>query len=107
MPTERTETPREIPEVTPQRYPMADYSFTLQAVMELQKTVGQLTERIDTLIKRVDREGLTLSSISHQIYAAWAVLVVLGLLGGFALNHLWGPLAKLFIFSLKLPRPAL
>jgi len=86
---------------------MTDHSFTLQAVMELQKVGGQLTERIDTLIKRVDEEGKTLSRISHQIYAAWAVLIVLGILGGFAVNHLWGPMAKLFVFSLKLPNPPL
>ncbi len=105
MATERPETPPTFAETTPSRYPMADYSFTLQAVMELQKTVGQLTERIDTLIKRVDQQGPKLSSISHQIYAAWAVLVVLGILGGFFVNHLWALMAKLFIFSLKLPPP--
>jgi hypothetical protein len=84
---------------------MADYSFTLQAVMELQKTVGQLAEGIDSLIRRVDQESSILSKISHQIYAAWAVLVVLGIIGGFAVNHLWTPMAKLFVFSMKLPQP--
>lgn len=104
MPQPTNITPPDIPEATPKpTIQMTDYSFTLQAVMELQKATGQLTERIDTLIKRVEKDGATLSSISHQIYAAWAVLVVFGILGGFVAAHLWTPIAKLFIFSLKLP----
>jgi hypothetical protein len=97
-------TPTAIPETTPpQRYPMTDYSFTLQAVMELQKAVGGLTVRIDELIGKVDKQADRLNSISHQIYAAWAVLIVFGALGGFVISHLWAPMVKLFIFSLKLP----
>lgn len=60
-------TPTAIPETTPpQRYPMTDYSFTLQAVMELQKAVGGLTVRIDELIGKVDKQADRLNSISHQ-----------------------------------------
>src|SRR5260370_17251770 len=62
-------TPTAIPETTPpQRYPMMDYSFTLQAVMELQKAVGGLTVRIDEFNRKVDKQTHKLNPIRHQIY---------------------------------------
>ncbi len=82
---------------------MGDYSFTLQAVMELQKAVGQLSARIEELIKKTDRQGDKLNSISHQIYAAWAILIVFGVIGGFLINHLWDPVTKMLAKALVAP----
>jgi hypothetical protein len=73
---------------------MTDYSFTPQAVMELQKAVGQLTERIDHLVGRVDSQGETLQSISRNIYAGWIVLIIFLAIGGFLLDKLWPGITK-------------
>lgn len=74
---------------------MTDYSLTLQAIIELQKNIGQLTERINTLIGRVDKQGDTLTTISRNIFAAWVVLAVFLTVGGFLINKLWPGLTKL------------
>jgi hypothetical protein len=100
-PSERPQPPPDLPETPPPRpYPMTDYSFTLQAIMELQKGVGQLTARIDELVKKADGQGDKLNSISHQLYAAWALLIVFGIIGGFLVNHLWDPMTKLLVKAL-------
>jgi hypothetical protein len=36
--------------------------------------------------------AIKIDGISHKIYAAWAVLIVLIAVGGFALNKIWEPL---------------
>jgi hypothetical protein len=95
-------TPPEIPETPPPRqYPTADYDFTLQTVMELQKTVGQLTERINVLIGRVDSQDKTLTSISRNIYAGWIVLVIFLTAGGFLIDKLWPGISKLLVRVLQ------
>jgi len=76
MVSERTETPKEIPEITPQRYPMTDYSFTLQAIMEMQKTIGGLSEAVGTLKNLTEKQGEKLDKISHRIYAATVVITI-------------------------------
>ncbi len=71
-------TPR-FPETTPPTtYPGSDYSFTLQTVMELQKTVGQLTQAVNTLTDQQKEQAKKLDGISHKIYAAIVVLLVIG-----------------------------
>lgn len=92
-------TPERFGETTP-AFGREEHSFTLQAVMEIQKAVGQLTARIDELVKKADRQGDKLDSISHQIYAAWAILIVFGIIGGFLVNHLWDPMTKLLFKAL-------
>jgi hypothetical protein len=81
-----TTTPSRFPETTPQVYPGSDYSFTLQAVLELQKSVGQLQEAVSTLKDQAKQHSDKLEKISLRIYAATAVLVVLGSIIGFLLN---------------------
>jgi hypothetical protein len=66
-------TPRDFPTTTPTETVSREYSFSLQALMELQKAVGQLSERMDSVRKQNEKQGEKLDSISHQIYAAWAV----------------------------------
>ncbi len=80
---------------------MVDYSFTLQAVMELQKSVGQLTAKFDEFDKKLDRQTDKLDGLGRQIYAAWAVLIVFTVIGGFLINHLWGPISNMLAQALK------
>jgi hypothetical protein len=67
-------------------YRGSDYSFTLQAVLELQNTVGQLKEAVGTLKEQGKHHSDKLDKISLRIYAASAVLIVLGTIIGFLLN---------------------
>jgi len=46
---------------------MLDHSFTLQAVMELQKSVAGLAAKVDRLIKDVEDQGTKIDGIRHQI----------------------------------------
>lgn len=77
--------PREFASVPPPTSPMLDYSFTLQAIMEVQKSVAQLTTKTDRLISDVDAHGSKIDTIRNQISfvkgAMWVIggLVVIGM----------------------------
>lgn len=62
---------------------MTDYSFTLQAVMELQKAVGALTEAVNTLKVQTDKQATKLDSISHRIYAFGVVIALAAFIANF------------------------
>src|SRR5260370_12767119 len=75
----------------------------LTRVMELQRTIGALNNAVESLTLRADEQGKNLSKISHQVYAAIAVITVAGLvlsgLGGvsiFILNKIWDVAARHF-----------
>jgi Flp pilus assembly protein TadB len=81
---------------TPQSFVSPDYSFTLQMVMELQKSTGQLTEAVNSLRDAIDKQGDKidkiedkLSGITQKIYAAGVVLTILVVIGGFIVNKAW------------------
>lgn len=80
---------------------MTDYSLTLQAVMELQKTVGGLTEAVNGLKDRVEKQGEKLERISHRVYAAGVVITILVPILAFLAN--W--LAPFIIGGLHAPAP--
>lgn len=73
-----------------------DHSFTLQAVMEMQKSLGQLTgeitaltnsvDKLDTKVSKLDEK---LSGVTHKVYAAGVVISILVLVGGFFVNKAW------------------
>ena len=54
-----------------------DYSF-LEIVMAMQHSIGQLTEAVNGLKTKQDEQGRKLDSISHKVYAAVAIVLVLG-----------------------------
>lgn len=68
--------PDEFPETTPPQ--LADWSWSLQMLMELQKTVGELSRSVETLTEQSKEHDRKLNQISHRIYAAVAVLTVFG-----------------------------
>jgi len=78
---------------TPQRYLPHDHSFTLQAIMELQKAMGEVQESVKGLKSGID--GQTgkiekiqdkLSTVTHTLYAAAAVVTIVVVVLGFAIN---------------------
>lgn len=63
-------TPENLPETTPQKYTIPDQSFTLQAIMEIQKAIGQLTQAVVTLAGQTAKNCEKLDNISHNFYAS-------------------------------------
>ena len=59
---------------------MLDHSFTLQAIMELQKTIGDLSAKTDRLITDVAGHGTKIERIGHQISFVKGALWVIGAL---------------------------
>jgi hypothetical protein len=88
--------------------PMVDHSFTLQAIMELQKSVGQLTEAVNTTRLALEKQNQQLgkieekvSSITHKLYAAGVVLAIALAMGGFLLNKSWDKALDLLADQIK------
>jgi hypothetical protein len=74
----RETVPGRLPDTTPPVFPGPNYDFILQCVFEIQKTVGQLTQAVNTLTDQQKTLSERLNKISHQIYAAIAVILVFG-----------------------------
>lgn len=91
--TENPSVPTRSPQTTPQSYAPADHSFTLQSIMEMQKTLGELTQAVKTLTEQSKNNCTKLDDISHKIYAAQmtikVVASVLGVIGSGALFLIW------------------
>jgi hypothetical protein len=69
--------PTRIAEGTPQ-YVGSDYSFTLQAVMEMQKTQGQLVEAVQALQGAQKETTTKVDGIATKIHTAQTVLWLVG-----------------------------
>ncbi len=77
---------------TPGYMPGADHSFTLQAVMEMQKTLGQLTTQVEALKGSVDGVKSKVDDLigwKHKILGGAAVLGAIIALGGFGIGKFW------------------
>ena len=89
--------PEEVPQTPPPQ--LADWSWLLQTLMGLQKTVGEVSQSVQTLTRqgnkheekldqfghrldqfshRLDQISHRLAQINHRIYAAVVVLTVVG-----------------------------
>lgn len=99
-------TPARLAETPPPISPLSDYSFTLQMIMEMQKTLAQLSQAVKTLTEDVQKREKTVDGISHKIYAAQVVIWVVGgiltllvtILGGatvFILDKIWDTILPL------------
>ena len=91
---------------TPRNYVQTGHDFTLQTIMELQKSTGQLTTAVESLKESIDKQDKkvtkleeTVSGVTHKIYAATAVLVILVAIGGFIVNKAWDLMATNIINS--------
>jgi hypothetical protein len=83
----RETTPKRFAETTPPTlYPSSEQGFPLLALMELQRSVGKLDEAVGTLKEQGKQQNDRLDKISKTIYAATAVLIVLGTILGFMVN---------------------
>jgi len=93
----------------------ASHDFTLQTVMELQKSSGEILSTLDSLkgsIEKLDKKldksidklekksgeiERKISKISHAVVSAGAVLLVVLSIGGFILNKSWDSVVKIVL----------
>jgi hypothetical protein len=71
--------PRNFPEVTP-RYSQPSHDFTLQAVMEMKESVGQLSAKTDRLIADVKSQGDKVDAIRTKLTLVAGGAAVIGFL---------------------------
>ena len=85
---EQVGTPR-YPETTPPpTQPSGDYSYVLEIVMNMQNTMGKLTEAVENLKENQKEQRAKLEHIGKQIYAAIVVIVLIGSILGFFANSI-------------------
>lgn len=90
------------PQVTAPAQGAGDYSpFVWKSLGDIQQTLGRLEASLDQvradLIKvdaKLDKVEGKLSGVTHKIYAAGVVLVILVAVGGFVVNKAWDLMAK-------------
>ena len=63
-------TPDQYPVATPPGLQAADHSWVLQTVMELQKSVGGLTQAVATLTEQVRDQGAKLDAVRQEVTEA-------------------------------------
>lgn len=61
--------PESLPKTTPQDYVPQGHDFTLQAVIEMQRSVGELTAKVDRLISDVKSQGDKIDGVRMRL--AW------------------------------------
>lgn len=101
-------TPPRSVETTPTVYPSPNYDFIMQAVWEINRTLGALQTSVDNLNKREQEHGDKLSEIGKKIHTAEVTLGIIGVIAagaGYLLWHLltniWGTLSPLISVSIK------
>ena len=70
--------PGEMPQTTTPGYPGADYSFVLQTVIELQKSVGGLEQCVIMLTNEIKEQRKTINRINFTLWFATGAVVVGG-----------------------------
>src|SRR5207245_1759622 len=79
-------TPEAYPTTPQQQLPSGDYSYTLEAVMGMQATLGKLTEAIETMKGSIKAQGEKLESVARDVHTAkvvmWVVIGLMSFLGG-------------------------
>ena len=78
--------PTRYPETTPVQYPGSGYDFTLQAVIEMQRTLGEISQSVRDMSGKIEKHEAKLDRISHVIYAAAVVIAIAVSVGAWILN---------------------
>lgn len=95
--------PREFASTPPPSTPMLDHSFGLQAIMEMQKSLGQLNANVERLISDSKSHGDKIDAMRHQatfikggMAASVFFLTVIVGVASFILNAKWEALLTAF-----------
>ncbi len=93
--------PSRFPERAPDTHYATDHSFTLQAIMEMQKAIGGISAEIKALSAgqqkfetKLDKMEDSLSTMSKQLYAAGVVMLIALAVGGFIVDKAWDLMAE-------------
>lgn len=93
----------QVPMSTPSQFGMPGHDFTLQAVMELQKSLGQMEAKLDAVVRSVDSMKTKvddLVGLKQKMIGGTVVLGVVCSVLGFALSKGWD-----YITIQKPPQP--
>jgi hypothetical protein len=80
-------TPEAYPTTAPQ-LPSGDYSYILEIVMGMQRTLGKIEQAVDTLTTDSRENIRKVSRLSHIIYAAGVVVLIAVAIFSFTANKL-------------------
>ena len=72
----------------------SDHSFTLQAVMEIQKSVGSLENAVKELSERVEKQQRTISWMARVLWMAAGAALILGWIINNRFDEILNVLAK-------------
>jgi hypothetical protein len=86
--------PQRFAETTAPQYHSSDYNFTIQALFEIQKSIGELTQATKTLSDDSKAHSQKLEHIGKVLYAATAIGTILLAVGGFLLSKIWSTLIE-------------
>ncbi len=93
---------------TPKNYQNYDSSFTLQMIMELQKSVGQVSEstsqlnrRFDGLDGKINNLETSMSSVKITIAVASILLAIIITISGFFVDKAWDSVVNHIDISVK------
>ena len=95
-PQEPTSTPDQVGGTVTPQYTGSDHNFTLQTIMDLQRSTGHLSSTVNSLKETIEKQDAKLtkiedcvSGVTQKIYAAGVVLAILVVIGGFIVNKSW------------------
>lgn len=74
---DRDVAPGDLPDVPPGREQRHTHDFTLQAVVEMQRSIGELGAKVDRLVADVDSQGLKIDGLKQwqsKLFGAAAVI---------------------------------
>lgn len=82
----------------------ATHDFTLQAVLEMQKSIGGLEEAVGELKTKTAENTKILSGVTTKMALAAGAVAVILLVGGFFLDKIWDELVILTDLARQIPQ---
>ena len=65
----------------------AEHSFSLQAIFEIQRSIGRLETKVDNLSEQAARQQRGIGWITRTLWIAAGALLILGSIGAWILNN--------------------
>ena len=79
---------------TPDRYPLQDHSFTLQLIMELQRSSGQLLEAVNAVNQRLDKLESSMTGVKITMGVSAGILAIVIAVSGFFIDKAWDAISN-------------
>lgn len=94
-PLSNSEPPRNFADVPPPQTPMLDHSFTLQAIIQNQQTLGEIKGMIHGIEATIKDQGKKIDRHGTIIATATGAMAVIIIITGFLFDKLWDKIAAL------------